>query len=292
MDIRAFTAVAAVLAMWAPAGADAARSTGKIAYIKGNISVRAVNADGTIDKGFAPVRSGAQGSPVWSPDGRRLLFHRDQPHALVTVTPGRGRWNVLYEGADEIDDAPAEYAWSASGRLIAFTHGLTFRLSVTQADGSGGTRELPVGENVGGLSWLPDDRRIAFLRADAMWTYDVITGAEAKLFDVGPTDANYHLSPNGQMFVFDRGASPRLWVRRVDGSGERAVLRRTGAFAGTWSPDGRELAFLLRRGGRGPIDIYKVRVDGSGLKRVTRHGNVNVAGAHWGRGSLRRRDRL
>jgi Tol biopolymer transport system component len=304
---RAVAAAATVLAIFAPASADAARSTGKIAYIKKLISVRAVSADGKIDKPFAPLRSGAQGPgpPLWSPDGRRLLFHRDDPHALVTVTPGKGRSKVLYEGQDEIGEAPAEYGWSPNGRLIALTHGVlssdgfgppAIPLLVMQADGSG-KREL-LGVNPSDINWLPDNRRISFIRSEgetaAMWSVDIVTGAQVKLFDVPLTDHNFSLSPDGRSLVFDRSVAGtvQLWVMRSNGTGARAVVKRPGAFAssGSWSPDGRELAFLVQKGRSGPSDIYKVRLDGSGPKRLTKHGKALAP--HWGRGRLPKRGRV
>jgi Tol biopolymer transport system component len=297
---RTITATAVVLAAFAPASADAARSTGKIAYKK-SISVWAVSADGKIDKPFAPLRSGAQGPPLWSPDGRRLLFHRDDPHALVTVTPGKGRWKVLYEGQDEIQEAPSEYAWSPNGRMIALTHGVLpvgagsgTGVFVMQADGSG-KRELPLGLGAGGLNWLPDNRRIAFTRSEglgvAMWTVDIVSGAQVKLFDVARTDSTFRLSPDGRSFVFNRfTGTSQLWVMRFDGTGARAVVKRSGAFAGSWSPDGRELAFIIQKSRGAPSNIYRVRLDGTGLKRLTKHGKARAP--HWGRGKLSKRGRL
>ncbi len=298
---RAIAAAAIVLAC-GPGAAEAARSTGKIAYLQSPLSLRAVSADGKIDKPFAGARSGAQAGPLWSPDGRRVLFHRDDPHALVTVTPGKGGAKVLYEGQHEVLEAPAEYAWSPNGRMIAYTRGvlqagdfaLRSGVFVMQADGSG-KRELPVGDRAGGLNWLPDNRRIAFSRAEgegvAMWTIDIVTGAQVKLFDIALTDGSFRLSPDGRSFVFDRFTGvPQVWTMRFDGSGARAVVKRAGAFAGSWSPDGRELAFVIQKSRGAPSNIYKVRLDGSGLKRLTKHGKALAP--HWGRGKLSKRGRL
>ena len=98
---------------------------------------------------------------------------------------------------------------------------------------------------------------------------------------------NFLLSPDGRTFAFDRfTGTSQLWVMRSDGGGARAVVKRAGAFDGAWAPDGRELAFLIRKGRSGPTDIYKVRLDGSGLKRLTKHGKAGAV--HWGRGKLRK----
>jgi TolB protein len=209
---------------------------------------------------------------------------------------------VLYEGQNEVLEAPAEYAWSPNGRLIALTHGAPLSsgfgfgtpLFVMQADGSG-KRGIPVGDHAGGINWLPDNRRIAFIRDEggtrAMWTVDIVTGAQIKLFDIPLTDASFRLSPDGRSFVFVRfSGSPQLWVIRFDGTGTRAVVKRAGAFAGSWSPDGRELAFVIQKARGAPSNIYKVRLDGTGLKRLTKSGRA--AAPHWGRGKLSKRGRL
>jgi Tol biopolymer transport system component len=77
---------------------------------------------------------------------------------------------------------------------------------------------------------------------------------------------------------------------RFDGTGARAVVKRPGSFAGSWSPDGRELVFVIQKARGAPSDIYKVRRDGSGLKRLTKNGKA--VAPNWGRGKLSKRGRL
>jgi Tol biopolymer transport system component len=56
-----------------------------------------------------------------------------------------------------------------------------------------------------------------------------------------------------------------IWTARPDGSFRRPLLRRPGLFPRSveWSPDGRRLVFAAD-------DLYTVRSDGGGLRRLTR----------------------
>jgi TolB protein len=92
-------------------------------------------------------------------------------------------------------------------------------------------------------------------------------------------------SPDGRTIAYERfnpaaGAFGihALWLMSPDGSSRRQltfppqhpdVSSRNGHDSmADWSPSGRELAFSRRY--RGRTDIYVIRSDGSGLRRLTR----------------------
>ncbi|MFQ5577470.1 MAG: TolB family protein, partial [Anaerolineae bacterium] len=62
------------------------------------------------------------------------------------------------------------------------------------------------------------------------------------------------LSPDGQKVAFTRWDGPTqgtLWVIKVDGSGERAILGETKQIKGpSWSPDSKRIAVNFQEGGR------------------------------------------
>ena len=295
-------AVAFASVAWAPEAMGAAkRSTGTIAYVERG-QVRLVSADGKIDRAVAPRMIGTR--PTWSPNGRQILFHNDDPHSLVVMTPGSASRRVLYApGEDRSDEFPAEIAWSPAGGRIAFTRGVIFEaqgplgpetrardgLFVMNSDGTG-MRELLIGERFNSPTWSRDGKRIAYLQADAsgaaVWSVDVATGAIARLFDVPNDVSGIRWSPRADLFSLARQGGPGgvngVWIVRSDGGGlRRVVSRRTTNYA-NWSPDGRELVFTGVTGTSG--DIYTIRTDGTGQRRLTRSGRANIAS--WGRGVL------
>ena len=96
------------------------------------------------------------------------------------------------------------------------------------------------------------------------------------------------LSPDGNQIVFvsTRAAGTAdLWILDVRTREAKALTSGTGGdFRPAWSPDGNWIAFASDRGSNLPaargqwehlqlVDLYVIRPDGSGLKRLTEHGN-------------------
>jgi TolB protein len=73
-----------------------------------------------------------------------------------------------------------------------------------------------------------------------------------------------------------------LYVMRADGTNVRRLAGRRGPeFDGTWSPDGRWIAYRdSRRGINQDDEIYVVRADGSGTRHLSRH-PANDWGPNW-----------
>lgn len=134
---------------------------------------------------------------------------------------------------------------SAARSWIAYGHGS--ELWVVSSDGA--ERQL-LARRASGRIWSPDGRRIAFAKRD-------------------------------------KGIG--IYVVNVGGGGERRLTRETTQVSVmAWSPDGRMIAF--HRGYRpegydprraGPGDIYVVRIDGSGVRRLTRHGQAHYRPSAW-----------
>ena len=100
------------------------------------------------------------------------------------------------------------------------------------------------------------------------------------------TDGYPAWAPGGRRIAFQRGLGPRagrttvfaLFVMSADGSHARQVTQRhkdpevrqpIGDFAPAWSPNGRRLAFERFSQSRGHQAIFTVRLDGTGLRRLT-----------------------
>jgi TolB protein len=117
----------------------------------------------------------------------------------------------------------------------------------------------------------------------------ISTAATAKLARLSPfaLAADPAWSPDGSRiaFVASHAAgelSPRsLYVMNVDGTGAAPVTRKGfEASWPSWSPDSRNIAFAHKAQGRTGSDVYAVRADGRGLRRVV----SDAAEPAWGPG--------
>ena len=165
-------------------------------------------------------------------------------------------------------------------------------LFVAAADGSNEHRLLAVRDVDYDPVWSPDGRSIVFTsdRAGSADLYRVAPDGSAleRLTDNPAYDDQAAFSPDGAQLVFvssRNGGIAHLWTTDMHARGAKALTSGAGAdFRPSWSPDGKWIAFSSDRGSTLPfahgrwehlqiVDLYVIRPDGSGLRRITEHGN-------------------
>ena len=167
-----------------------------------------------------------------------------------------------------------------------------------------GARQITSGAADSGWPvWSPDGRKLAFDSSrtdpkpnDSTAINDVFTmnpnGSNVtKLTDSVGASADAAWSPDGSLIAFDadRGdatSQQGIYVMRPDGSDVRRVTTRPAGYqadlAPRFSPDGRWLVFTRYRGsGRSEkAALYVVRLDGTGLRRLTTFA-IHAGDADW-----------
>jgi len=165
-------------------------------------------------------------------------------------------------------------------------------LYVANADGSGEHAITRSGSLDYNPAWSPKGDWIAFTSeregsADLFRMHPDGSGVE-RLTDSPAYDDQAAFSPDEKQIVFvsTRAAGfANLWIVNVTTHAVKPLTSGHGGdFRPAWSPDGKWIAFSSDRDSDLPlakgrwerlhvVDIYIVHPDGSGLKRITRHGD-------------------
>jgi Tol biopolymer transport system component len=228
---------------WSP---DGSRIAFAVEHARGPLfcSIVLANSDGTGLTELSGGRTGCEGQPSFTPDGRRIVFiHYDDKKDSENV------WSMDLAGGDRRqlttrnDSGTTDPNVSPDGRWITFVRGKSERLKALfrmHPDGSGVRRVTP-------------------------FTWDVAS--------------KHDWSPDGKLILLTRnadfaqpGRSANLVTIRPDGSGPRYLTHfnggTTNAFAGSFAPDGKQIVFRLQK-----KDKYAIAVigrNGHNLRLLTR----------------------
>ena len=207
-----------------------------------------------------PATGTDPGTPVWSPDGRTVVFAMKPAGAT-----DENESDIYSIGADSsairrLTDAPGDDShphWSADGKRIYFNS----------------ARATPDLKADWGRQWID----IYSMAADGS---DVRRHTDCKNVCTYPTP-----SPDGRFVLHRRvlARAARDWEQRpaerdsevfmtpVD-AGEPRNLSNSIAYDGwpTWTPDGQWIIFASNRDGAiAAAQLYRIRPDGSAIERIT-----------------------
>lgn len=285
MAAAGLTAVHAVAAQAAASGPD-----GLIAALSNDQkTITTGNPDGSDMASFAPP--GGAGRPVWSPDGRHLVYQDSRATTLTMSRPdGSDPVQLVPQAAGGTYSGPSFYD---QGARVAFSENGPggWTLMSVSTDGDQIVQPLVVpspGDCDSDLSVSGDE--IAFYRQQgctgtgAVWILDTATHA---LTQVVSNVLSFNLSPDGSRLVFTRAvtlngvADDELFTVNADGNlGTTPSLLIADAMDPVLSPDGTRIAFL-RPDADGIDQVFTMKADGTGTATQVTQDSTGDADPAW-----------
>ena len=267
--------------------------------------LRLVGMDGSNPRVLAADAEFKEAEPFdWSPDGRHVLavFYKQRGGcqiALVSVADGSVRILKSFDGG-----GPKRVRFSPDGRFVAYDiqsqpGSAKYDVFVLAVDGGRETGVVQHPANDVLFDWTPDGRKLLFGsdRSGTMgaWWVTMAGGQVEGVPEVVKPDLGQDARPigftrDGSYFYRGRTNLSDVFIAEVDFASGRLLappVLATQRFAGSnswpaWSPDGRQLAYLSRRGpgaGWGSMAVWlkdmasgEVREVPSGLETVIRAG--------------------
>jgi Tol biopolymer transport system component len=288
---------------WSPDGTE-------IAYTTEDVQLTPLNGERRSELWIANLRTGARRKldvidavqANWSPHGHRIAYWDRRWQATPGDKTGVGVtdvWTIPARGGEPVAatrDAPADWSpvWSRDGRHLYFVSDRggsmnLWRVAIDEISGKTLGDPQPIttpAQFVAHPTISADGRLIAYcamtetaniqtirldpvkgtVQGEPTW---VTTGSQAW--------ANPDPTWDGEWLVAYTRDQPEghLYVMRPDGTRQRSLT--ADEFVDRvprWSPDKTWVAFMGSR--NGPLTVWKIRADGSGLQPVSETGSVPV----------------
>ena len=195
--------------------------------------------------------SAVDSRPVWSPDGRRIVFSSNREGKNEIYVMDADGSNVKRLTSNLADDVNA--MWSPDGNRILFDSDRDGNREIYVMDADGGNQIRLTRDNAVDTTatWSPDESLIAF----------------ASNRDTGPPYNPYNLD---------------IYVMNADGSNVRRIVDDPEYdVSPQWSPDGRKILFVTGRNGN--FDVYEMNADGTGQKNLTGDNDQADGAPSWSR---------
>jgi type II secretory pathway predicted ATPase ExeA len=136
-------------------------------------------------------------------------------------------------------------------------------------------------------AWSPDGRYLALSKSEDgnsdIFLYDLQRRHMRRLTSHHGIDISPSFAPDSQRLVFtsSRSGSSQIYLTDVDGQSPKRLTKQGNYNAApVWSPQGNWIAFISRAPEH-TLEIYVIREDGTGLRRITTGGSAVEESPTW-----------
>ncbi len=247
---------------------------GSIAYVtwQENGAIKFLNNNKSINGDFE--------NPSWSPDGTKIVYHRDvsQEWPPFTKLYSRDKQFQLIRSGVFPSFSPSGTQLICNDKTAGIKHN---QIMLMNADGT--NRSILFGDSVKSALapvWSPQGDKIAFgfgrffqsIKGPAIGDIAIINSDGSHLRVLTDGNGNYGFpswSPDGRKLVFREatGKEMGLFIVDLETAKITALTRNSHDNFPVWSPNGELIAFTSKK--EDNYDIYTIRPDGSDLKRLT-----------------------
>jgi len=202
-----------------------------------------VNADGTNRKQITFVDTGRHMDPVWSPDGQQIAFEWGSDIFTVKLS------DISPMQLTKTSETDWEPTWSPDSKKIAFASERDGNSEI-YAMNSDGSEQVNLTQNSADdylPVWSKDGQYIFFI-SDRSGNDEIfrLTNSTQEIVNITSSpenDYDFSISPDGRKIAFVREND--VYVMNLDGTQQKRLTYFKG-YDGqpTWSPDGKNIAFI------------------------------------------------
>ena len=222
------------------------------------------------------------GAPNWLPDSRHLIFYSEsggQADLVVTDLDGAGRQEVAITPNDE--GGPA---YSSDGQWIAYESDKAGNFDIYKMRGDFTLMPPLTNDPARDMApaWSPDGSFLVFMSNRSNPDFDLYKmnadGSGVEQLTRGGANWFPQVSPDGTSVAYHNGRDVHilsLKTRQI----RRVTYEPNNGMHPTWSPDGRQLAFMTWRNGR--TEIFTGKVDGSEQQLLVQMPSGDAVDPRW-----------